>query len=121
MTRDEMIEVMARGVLVQHWLDAGCDQEQAIQTARTQELFDGDEDIGDDWSTELTYQRAALSALEVAGYVVVPREPTPEMLDAFIEDAVKCDGLCDGLVIDNPRVGYAAMLSAAQQEKTDAG
>ena len=106
MTRDEMIEVMARGVLVQHWLDAGCGQRQAIAKAATQEFLDGDVLIGDGWTNELRRQSAALSALETAGGAVVPAALLKEYRPTMAEDTMR---------------HWAAELSASQQEKTDAG
>jgi hypothetical protein len=46
---------------------------------------------------------------------LVPVEPTPEMLDAFIDKATKEDGFSHGLRVDDPRKGYAAMLAKAPQ------
>lgn len=51
--------------------------------------------------------QAALSALDAAGYAVVPKEPTMAMLRAF-QNMTDDNGSC--LVIP----GYRAMLSAAQ-------
>lgn len=58
--------------------------------------------------------RAALSALEAAGYVVVPREPTAAMIDA--------GGTEDGEWNPNNsaaccRESYKAMIAAALEEK----
>ena len=58
--------------------------------------------------------RAILSALDVAGYAVVPKEPTPEMVEAW-------DSAAPGPVSDNAawtnencaRADYVAMLAAA--------
>lgn len=51
---------------------------------------------------------AALAAVRAA-----LREPSAEMLDAFIDKALKADDFSYGLKIDSPRKGYAAMLAAS--------
>jgi len=87
MTRDEMIETMAEAANPIAWENLG-----EGMTARFKER---------------RRARLALSVLEAAGYVVVPKELTPEMWDAA-EAAYQ-----------SPAAMWTAMLSAAQQEKTD--
>ena len=113
-SKDEIIEIMARGVLIRHWLDAGCGIEDAIHAARTQETFDGEIDIGDDWTIELCYQRAALAALETAGYVVVPKEPTDKMCDAGEGFNIRCGcASCDHSVKEKIAEGWKSMITAS--------
>lgn len=99
MTRDEMIEVMARAI------DAEIDTSELLLT---------------DPMTlrKLKASRVsarALSALEAAGYVVVPKEPTDEMIEAG------CAAPDDDDYASAMAKAYSAMTAAAQQEKTDAG
>lgn len=64
------------------------------------------------------YARDALAALEAAGFVVVPKEPTEAMLVAargsrpYVEDGGNDDEYCDR----NSELTYAAMLLAASKE-----
>lgn len=61
---------------------------------------------------------AALSALEAAGLVVVPREPTPAMNSAsymlYMREKSKCDAWSGK---KNGHLIYAAMINAAQEDK----
>ena len=60
---------------------------------------------------------AALSALESAGYVVVPKEPTPKML--VNGAAAARDFYSEQGPYPRSRAVWTAMLSASRQEKTD--
>jgi hypothetical protein len=55
----------------------------------------------------------AEAAPGVEGWKLVPVEPTPEILDAFIDKALKADDFSYGLKIGDRAGGYRAMLSAA--------
>ena len=106
MTRDEMIEVMAR----------------AICMSDCQTIADlSSEDFGARWvalmDCYLANSCAALSALEAAGYVVVPKEPGVEMLANGA--AAARDFYSENGSYPRSRAVWAAMLSASQQEKTD--
>jgi len=90
MTRDEMIEVMARAIAGSGYEHGGIYVEACTKLAQT-----------------------ALSALEAAGYVVARKKPTEAMLDAGYWASKR------GRAVDREKNAYAAMLSASQQEKTD--
>ncbi|TXH57564.1 MAG: hypothetical protein E6Q97_04300 [Desulfurellales bacterium] len=90
----DLVEAVARG-LVQH----DCERPPKIAppwSARSK----AEQEI------DLGYARAALSAIEAYGYVIVPREPTSEMIDAALLSGF--EGERRHLVKD-----YAAMISAA--------
>lgn len=103
MTRDEMIEVMARAIdedpwdyTLSHSPNQCCSDCNAARSAAIERAVE------------------VLCALEAAGYVVVPTaltEPMREAFNANYWDTV--DATLDEV--------WTAMLSAAQQEKTDAG
>lgn len=65
---------------------------------------------------------AALSALEAAGYAVVPKEPTRLMLSCGVRDYVggeryaRDHEYCDANFIDKMRAAWTAMLSASQEQ-----
>jgi len=56
---------------------------------------------------------SVLNALERAGYVIVPREPTPEMRDAGF---LLCEGDSAVEASDNCRTMYIAMLTALEKK-----
>lgn len=59
--------------------------------------------------------RAALTAIEAAGYVIVPREPTREMLDAAYKATALTGDFPRGALSarNKMRSRWAAMLAAA--------
>lgn len=67
---------------------------------------------------ETEFSDAVISALEAAGYVVVPKEPTEAMLDAasrarpYREDS----GERDGEVDSNSEMTWHAMIAAAGEK-----
>jgi hypothetical protein len=67
---------------------------------------------------EAPFLVAALSA-QSEGMVMVPREPTPEMIEAFIDKAIKADDFSYGLKIASPVEGYRAMIAAAPLSSQD--
>ena len=94
MTREDMIEAMARGMALRDWPD-DCTLSDAATFEAVQERLDD--------------AQAALSALEAMGCVVVPREPTHEMIEAhniLVGEARLKQTLC-------PRAAYTAMIAAA--------
>lgn len=76
--------------------------------------FDPDEIMpngGPRWRYYLPSTDAALSAIEAAGWRIVPAEPTGAMIDALEATDGSCDS-CHGTVFSGWS-GYRAMLSAA--------
>jgi hypothetical protein len=88
MDRDKIVETMARAIDPVAWSDI--------------EPIDHDERKRSLWEAN-----AALSALEAAGLVVVPREPTQEMLTHQNVDVGE----------KTARKAYSAMISAAIGDK----
>ena len=103
MTRDEMIEVMARAYVEKWralWIDAGLD---AAKVPSWEELGPMVR------SATLSCVEGQLSAIEAAGYVVVKKDAASEAL-AMMTDG----GAVSQWVVDD----FVAAL-ASQQEKTD--
>ncbi|CAB4140465.1 hypothetical protein UFOVP406_27 [uncultured Caudovirales phage] len=92
MTREDMIEAMARAVWAEMPVERG---------------------MGPTASSEI-FAQAALSALEAMGCVVMPREPTMAMVEAGLfanENALLPAASCNDM-----RTAYRAMLAAALGE-----
>ena len=106
MTRDEMIEAIAEAVCM-----SDC------RTIEDLSLSDFEPRWASLRDTYLANSRDALSALEAAGYVVVPKEPGVEMLANGA--AAARDFYSENGSYPRSRAVWAAMLSASQQEKTD--
>lgn len=85
------------------------------------DYYDGYADPADtpeNWSRGLGCANDILAALDAAGYVVVPREPTEAMIDAVVHDAdldIYWSYNADGRP-GEPRDAYRAMI-AAQESK----
>lgn len=97
MTREDMIEAMAQQMLA----TVLCDGDRFKDWLAIM--------IDDELSTAADLAQAALSALEAMGCVVVPREPTHEMIEAhniLVGEARLKQTLC-------PRAAYTAMIAAA--------
>ena len=105
MTRDELIEAIARAIRDDggcgFTIDGGttfCDDPRAPDDLRQNECGCKSQ------------ARAALSAIEAVA-AVVPKEPTPEIRDAYGEETVEFE---DGYAtFDLDRESYVAMLKAS--------
>lgn len=91
----DVVEIMARAIY-----DAA-DKEDYVSDYR---FHDGDTCFDGNFNLD-ALARAALTALESAGWCVVPREPTPRMNRAFV------DAQHDGKSV------WSAMLSAAPRPR----
>ena len=103
MTRDEMIEVMARAYATRWralWIDAGLD---AAKVPSWEELGPMTK------SATLSCVKAQFSALEAAGYVVVKKDAASEALTMMTDGSAVSQWVVDDFV--------AAL--ASQQEKAD--
>lgn len=90
---DELIEAVAKAIC----------RENLISTKQP----DDPETMGYYWKSFLGEARAALSAIEGAGFVVVPVEPTDEMLAVMMLAATN----------GSSHYAYTAMLSARPKVK----
>lgn len=78
MTRDELVEVMARAVFdAPNGLDGDSIATMICENVRVQ-VIDGDKGITDTMTVCRAAARAALEAAEQAGWALVPREPTDD-------------------------------------------
>lgn len=64
--------------------------------------------------------KIVLSILDKYGYVILPKEPTPEMIDAGTTDLAFAVGHAPkSSLIWNPKIIYCAMIAAAQKGQED--
>lgn len=98
MTRDEIVEVMARAL---------CRDENSYDENVEAEAWRGNKHLYRAAAT------AALDALAAKGCAVVPREPTEKMEEAG--QALLNAGYVDQVLTDSPAV-WTAMLNAAEEE-----
>lgn len=66
-----------------------------------------------EWDTHIADARKTISALSAAGYAIVPRELTQEMLDAGVEVQDTEHGGFDGYITDV----WEAILDAAESKR----
>lgn len=106
----DIVEIMARGMAI----------EDAKKWGLVQPWWPGEAEPKDDYFTLTDLQaqkyrwraQAALQALEGAGYVVVPAEPTEGMERAYgreVAEARLKDVLC-------PKIAYKAMIAEARKQ-----
>lgn len=90
----DLTEVLARAIAPLDWVRLGLADTKASAMRREQAV---------------DYAKRCLAALDAAGYQIVPKEPTPAMLDAvhFSDEA-----LFHGADVS---YAYAAMLEAARE------
>jgi hypothetical protein len=96
MTREQIIETMARGIDPYAW-DADTIGEPARHSCRAK-------------------AERCLSALEAAGLVIVPVEPTDAMIDAGVSHRLSTTIGGDNRWPEDTAVLYAAMINAAQDK-----
>jgi hypothetical protein len=112
MTRDQLIETMARALAREEWPHAGADARASWEHNR--------------WPDYVREATATLTAIEAAGMRVVPVEPSEKMKRAGIDAAPM-------VLIEKQPIGqrrreswntdecaevYRAMLNAAQEDST---
>ena len=99
MTRDQLIEAMARAICWKNGMNP--------------DLTLGGDGQNFLWHEYISQATAALTAIEAAGMRVVPVEPTTEMEVAGTET-----WLCEAAMEDRAAACWTAMLAAAQEDST---
>lgn len=102
MTRDKLIETMARALAREEWPHASADARASWEHNR--------------WPDYVREATAALTAIEAAGMRVVPVEPTEAMIQGWINEWHEGVGVI--VLNDLMRRGYRSMLAAAQEDST---
>lgn len=132
MTRDELIETMARAITIAHgerpfglydyskYPDPNASPPHVVRNERTGNgIFRSyDEGEAEKVFKELTERHvatAALTAIEAAGYAVVPKQANTEMViagqETFLDNGYTHGELHDGTL----KKAYAAMVAAATE------
>jgi hypothetical protein len=97
MTEGKIVEIMARAIFEA--------DKATMRQADPRREYEWTESRGAQF---LAFARAAVCALKISGFAIVPIEPTEAMCDAGYESQKDCDSI------------YRAMIEAAQKERETA-
>ncbi len=94
------------------------DREAFENWLKNKKIFSGNDDNGDViWAKNFMFK--AWQARVPEGYVVVPMEPTEQILNGMTNAPIEVNHLCDNADIflseDEARIAYKAMIEAQEQ------